>query len=152
MCKFEMTTICLKFQVFANLNHLSGDRQRCGAVKNFRSLPFPPVRASPITASSKTMPFLPQRLARLSPSLLLRRRFATASLREDTRQNLTEKIVQRYAVDLPPGKLVRSGDYVSIRPPHCMSHDNCKCPLTVVNRSMARGNEVYGHRGKDNCR
>ena len=39
-------------------------------------------------------------------------------------QNLTEKIVQRYAVGLPKGKLVKSGDYVSIKPAHCMSHDN----------------------------
>lgn len=48
--------------------------------------------------------------------------------REDTGQNLTEKIVQAYAVDLPAGKIVRSGDYVSIRPEHCMSHDNCVSP------------------------
>lgn len=39
-------------------------------------------------------------------------------------QNLTEKIVQKYAVGLPQGKEVHSGDYVSIRPSHCMSHDN----------------------------
>lgn len=39
-------------------------------------------------------------------------------------QNLTEKIVQQYAVGLPAGKAVRSGDYVSIRPHHCMTHDN----------------------------
>lgn len=39
-------------------------------------------------------------------------------------QNLTEKIVQNYAVNLPKGKLVHSGDYVSIKPAHCMSHDN----------------------------
>ncbi|CAI4056945.1 hypothetical protein SUVZ_02G3520 [Saccharomyces uvarum] len=39
-------------------------------------------------------------------------------------QNLTEKIVQTYAVDLPKGKVVHSGDYVSIKPAHCMSHDN----------------------------
>ncbi|CCH42487.1 homoaconitate hydratase [Wickerhamomyces ciferrii] len=39
-------------------------------------------------------------------------------------QNLTEKIVQRYAVGLPQGKFVKSGDYVSIKPAHCMSHDN----------------------------
>lgn len=39
-------------------------------------------------------------------------------------QNLTEKIVQRYAVDLPTGKQVFSGDYVSIKPAYCMSHDN----------------------------
>lgn len=39
-------------------------------------------------------------------------------------QNLTEKIVQKYAVGLAPGKKVFSGDYVSIKPAHCMSHDN----------------------------
>ncbi|SCU87021.1 LAME_0D08460g1_1 [Lachancea meyersii CBS 8951] len=39
-------------------------------------------------------------------------------------QNLTEKIVQTYAVGLPQGKKVNSGDYVSIQPAHCMSHDN----------------------------
>lgn len=39
-------------------------------------------------------------------------------------QNLTEKIVQKYAVGLPPAKKVFSGDYVSIKPAHCMSHDN----------------------------
>lgn len=39
-------------------------------------------------------------------------------------QNLTEKIVQRYAVGLPAGKQVFSGDYVTIKPAHCMSHDN----------------------------
>lgn len=39
-------------------------------------------------------------------------------------QNLTEKIVQKYAVGLAEGKKVFSGDYVSIRPAHCMSHDN----------------------------
>ncbi|SCU85281.1 LADA_0D06634g1_1 [Lachancea dasiensis] len=39
-------------------------------------------------------------------------------------QNLTEKIVQTYAVGLPQGKRVTSGDYVSIQPAHCMSHDN----------------------------
>ncbi|KAI9367757.1 mitochondrial Homoaconitase [Aspergillus egyptiacus] len=41
-----------------------------------------------------------------------------------TPQTLTEKIVQRYSVGLPPGKKVKSGDYVSIVPHHCMSHDN----------------------------
>ncbi|KAG7666295.1 LYS4 [[Candida] subhashii] len=39
-------------------------------------------------------------------------------------QNLTEKIVQKYAVGLPPNKKVFSGDYVTIKPAHCMSHDN----------------------------
>lgn len=39
-------------------------------------------------------------------------------------QTLTEKIVQRYAVGLPEGKFVKSGDYVTISPHHCMTHDN----------------------------
>lgn len=39
-------------------------------------------------------------------------------------QNLTEKIVQMHAVGLPENKKVVSGDYVSIQPAHCMSHDN----------------------------
>ena len=39
-------------------------------------------------------------------------------------QTLTEKIVQRFAVGLPPGKFVRSGDYVTIQPTRCMTHDN----------------------------
>ncbi|KAK6387198.1 mitochondrial Homoaconitase [Exophiala oligosperma] len=41
-----------------------------------------------------------------------------------TPQTLTEKIVQRYAVGLPEGKLVRAGDYVSLAPSYCMTHDN----------------------------
>ncbi|KAI9762854.1 MAG: mitochondrial Homoaconitase [Chaenotheca gracillima] len=39
-------------------------------------------------------------------------------------QTLTEKIVQRYSVDLPSNKLVKSGDYVTLSPHHCMTHDN----------------------------
>lgn len=39
-------------------------------------------------------------------------------------QTLTEKIVQKYAVGLPEGKFVKSGDYVTIAPHHCMTHDN----------------------------
>lgn len=33
-------------------------------------------------------------------------------------QTLVEKIVQKYAVDLPQGSKVRSGDYVMIKPEH----------------------------------
>ncbi|PHH78987.1 hypothetical protein CDD82_2730 [Ophiocordyceps australis] len=39
-------------------------------------------------------------------------------------QTLTEKIVQRYSVGLAPGKKVRAGDYVTLSPHHCMTHDN----------------------------
>lgn len=41
-----------------------------------------------------------------------------------TPQTLTEKIVQRYSVGLAPGKKVRPGDYVTLSPHHCMTHDN----------------------------
>lgn len=41
-----------------------------------------------------------------------------------TPQTLTEKIVQRYAVGLAPGKKVKAGDYVTLAPHHCMTHDN----------------------------
>ncbi|ODV60907.1 homoaconitate hydratase LYS4 [Ascoidea rubescens DSM 1968] len=39
-------------------------------------------------------------------------------------QNLIEKIVQKYSVGLPKSKKVHSGDFVSIKPRHCMTHDN----------------------------
>lgn len=39
-------------------------------------------------------------------------------------QTLTEKIVQKYAVGLAAGKFVKAGDYVTISPHRCMTHDN----------------------------
>ncbi|KAI9049671.1 hypothetical protein LZ554_006696 [Drepanopeziza brunnea f. sp. 'monogermtubi'] len=39
-------------------------------------------------------------------------------------QTLTEKIVQRYSLGLADGKVVKSGDYVTLSPHHCMTHDN----------------------------
>lgn len=51
------------------------------------------------------------------------RRFSTSALTLQG-QNLVEKIVQKYAVGLPKDKVVHTGDYVSIRPAHVMSHDN----------------------------
>lgn len=53
---------------------------------------------------------------------MFRRGFSTT--RASLAQNVTEKLVQKYATGLSPGKQVRSGDYVSIQPSHCMSHDN----------------------------
>ena len=41
-----------------------------------------------------------------------------------TPQTLTEKIVQRHAIGLAEGKVVRSGDYVTLQPAKCMTHDN----------------------------
>ena len=37
---------------------------------------------------------------------------------------LVEKIAGRHADGLPPSTVVRSGDFVSIRPRHVMTHDN----------------------------
>ena len=39
-------------------------------------------------------------------------------------QNLIEKIAQKYAIDLEPNEKVRSGDYVTIKPEHILTHDN----------------------------
>ncbi|KAF9561974.1 homoaconitase, partial [Agrocybe pediades] len=39
-------------------------------------------------------------------------------------QTVIEKVVQKYAVGLPEGKVVKAGDYVMIRPEHVMTHDN----------------------------
>ncbi len=39
-------------------------------------------------------------------------------------QTLVEKIAQKYAVGLPAGQEVHAGDFLSIRPAHCMTHDN----------------------------
>jgi len=45
-------------------------------------------------------------------------------LREVMPQNLIEKITQRFAVGVDHGRTVRSGDFLSIRPAHVMTHDN----------------------------
>ncbi|KAF4453297.1 putative homoaconitase precursor [Fusarium austroafricanum] len=39
-------------------------------------------------------------------------------------QTLVEKIAQKYAVGLAPGKKIKAGDYITLAPHHCMSHDN----------------------------
>ena len=39
-------------------------------------------------------------------------------------QTMTEKIAQKYAVDLDQGHEVHAGDYISIRPAYVMTHDN----------------------------
>nr|MBN2277418.1 homoaconitase [candidate division Zixibacteria bacterium] len=39
-------------------------------------------------------------------------------------QNLIEKIARKHAVGLEPNHIVHSGDYLSIKPGHVMTHDN----------------------------
>lgn len=45
-----------------------------------------------------------------------RRGLATVLESGKAPQTYIEKIVQKYAVGLPPGKIVRAGDYVMIQP------------------------------------
>ncbi|KAF8968045.1 homoaconitase [Flammula alnicola] len=54
------------------------------------------------------------------------RRFLASVASEHPRipQTIIEKVVQKYAVGLPQGKVVKAGDYVMIRPEHVMTHDN----------------------------
>ncbi|CAA7266907.1 unnamed protein product [Cyclocybe aegerita] len=55
-----------------------------------------------------------------------RRFLATIAVDQPPRvpQTVIEKVVQKYAVGLPEGKVVKAGDYVMIRPQHVMTHDN----------------------------
>ena len=39
-------------------------------------------------------------------------------------QNVVEKIVQRFAVPAVPGEELHSGDFVTVKPLHVMTHDN----------------------------
>ncbi len=59
-------------------------------------------------------------------------------------QTLTEKIVQRYSIGLPPGKKVKSGDYVTIQPHHCMTHDN-SWPVALKFMSIG-ASEIHDNR------
>jgi len=51
-------------------------------------------------------------------------------------QNLVEKITQRFAVGLDKDHIVRSGDFISIRPAHILTHDNTGA---VMNKFKAIG-------------
>ena len=63
------------------------------------------------------------------------RHFATVADHARVPQTIIEKVVQKYAVGLSEGKVVKAGDYVMIRPEHVMTHDNTgpvisKCVLS----------------------
>ncbi|TWU72315.1 mitochondrial Homoaconitase [Metarhizium rileyi] len=65
------------------------------------------------------------RSARLYHQPSFRRHASSRSIgAKESPQTLTEKILQRHAVGLPEGKIVRSGDYVQIQPHRCLTHDN----------------------------
>ena len=48
-------------------------------------------------------------------------------------QNLIERLAQKYAVDLPEGHEVHSGDYITIQPAHVMTHDNTGAVIPKFN-------------------
>ncbi|PGH10764.1 homoaconitase, mitochondrial [Polytolypa hystricis UAMH7299] len=89
-----------------------------------RLLLRPPVSLYPRLFSSSRYSFTPdvfpsQREDPAAAALL-----STLESSASAPQTLTEKIVQKYAVGLAKGKHVKSGDYVTISPYRCMSHDN----------------------------
>ncbi|BGP13329.1 hypothetical protein JCM10213_001484 [Rhodosporidiobolus nylandii] len=57
-----------------------------------------------------------------SPAMWTARRYLATPARIP--QTYVEKVVQRHAVGLPEGKVVKAGDYVMIKPQHVMTHDN----------------------------
>lgn len=54
------------------------------------------------------------------------------------RQSLIEKTAQRFAVGLPEGRPVRSGDFLSIRPARVMTHDNTAAVIPKFKSTGAR--------------
>ena len=61
---------------------------------------------------------------------------STDSAARKNPQTLTEKIVQRHADGLAPGRRVRTGDYVILRPHKSMTHDNS---FPVITKFMEMG-------------
>ena len=71
-----------------------------------------------------------------------RRCFATVAKSQTIPQTVIEKVVQKYAVGLPEGKVVKAGDYVMIKPEHVMTHDNTgpvisKLPFFEISHTSA---------------
>ncbi|KAK3701550.1 mitochondrial Homoaconitase [Vermiconidia calcicola] len=79
----------------------------------------------------QTIDAFPSQLENAPPDLLNRPAPAPT-----TPQTLTEKIVQRYSQGLAEGKFVKAGDYVTLSPQHCMTHDNS---WPVATKFMAIG-------------
>ncbi|KAH8100128.1 hypothetical protein BXZ70DRAFT_940443 [Cristinia sonorae] len=81
------------------------------------------------------------RIMSLSRPLRYRRCLATLADRPRIPQTVIEKVVQKYAVGLPEGKVVKAGDYVMIRPQHVMTHDNTGPVISKFNSIGAK--KVY---------
>ncbi|QIX01391.1 hypothetical protein AMS68_006908 [Peltaster fructicola] len=76
-------------------------------------------RSTPSDRQAAGLDAFPSMLANAGASLL-----NSATSTSTVPQTLTEKIVQAYSLGLPKGKYVRSGDYVTLSPQQCMTHDN----------------------------
>jgi homoaconitate hydratase len=53
-------------------------------------------------------------------------------------QTLVEKIAQKYAVGLHAGHEVHAGDFLSVRPRHCMTHDNTSAVIPKFKQMGAK--------------
>lgn len=83
--------------------------------------------------------------------------FATSVTTPRIPQTIIEKVVQKYSVSLPDGKVVKAGDYVMIRPEHVMTHDNTgpvisKCASFLPSQIIIHMTrmEIQVHRCKEN--
>ena len=52
---------------------------------------------------------------------------------------IVEKIANRHATGLGSGKIVRAGDYVTIKPKHVMTHDNTGAVIPKFRTIGAKG-------------
>lgn len=55
---------------------------------------------------------------------------------------LIEKIATRYAVGLEAGRVIRSGDFVTIRPKHVMTHDNTGAVMPKFRSIVGEGGRI----------
>lgn len=85
-------------------------------LRSFRS----PIRALTSSAQRRQEVFYSQTLNEHDSAILSGLKAAYTKVP----QTLTEKIVQKYSLGLAPSKSVLSGDYVTLSPHHCMTHDN----------------------------
>ncbi|KAI0145526.1 mitochondrial Homoaconitase [Xylariaceae sp. FL1272] len=105
-------------------NAVAITRTQCSIpIRSARALPIArsQFRAYTASAARRQYAFHSQLESTPNADILLSSRKPAAPTNPQT---LTEKIVQKYSVGLAPGKKVKAGDYVTLKPHHCMTHDN----------------------------
>ncbi|KAJ1903939.1 mitochondrial Homoaconitase [Coemansia sp. IMI 209127] len=85
-----------------------------------------------LVAAAAARRVIPHALPRRHPALGAKRGFAFTSPSHNG-QTLVEKIAQQHAVGLSEGEVVRSGDFIGIRPHHIMTHDNTGAVIPKFN-------------------